>query len=618
MTDPLEKLVMPDNFIDRIARLEAAVRSLQMANTGAATLDEVADDAGIIRGGAILTGEGDPFDTDGGFTGVGMASPGIDSGGTTYELFGMTNGALQIGIDNTGRLLAGGGAVIIDANGIKVGDAVQLDSDGAFAVSDNIMIDTANLGGNITKSTIFNRLADSDFDGGGNVIFVSATEIYTTGGTNAVQKWDGTAWSAVGTPPSGTSFIREMVRDSSGNLYISWAFIDTIFFAKWNGAAWTTLPNITAADSPAYCSSMAFDGSGNLHALIRQTGIGTPTSLYKYSGGAWTGVTSTNDSSNVMVVSGTTFYIGGRDFAGRQAIVRWNGTTRADIGSLTGGTGYCYGMAMAGTDLIIVGDFTAVNGVACNNIAKWNGTTWSAIGTGLDAAGLSIAVFGSTYIVVGYFTTAGGSAANRIAAWDGAAWSAFGSGLNSYASSISGTSATAFAVGGVFTSANGIMSKYITYYGPAYAITLQDFADQVDDLSIVKRTEAIGALTGNGNKTTIAAGGTAYAGPGYTGLNTVGANDVIIFLGAMKFLNFYATIRTTQPATGTLVFTLYNGKTSAVLGALTIAAGSGAAGYGSAINASISDGDWIYISIKNNASGASAQIAGWSLTYSIA
>jgi hypothetical protein len=35
-------------------------------------------------------------------------------------------------------------------------------------------------------------------------------------------------------------------------------------------------------------------------------------------------------------------------------------------------------------ELYIGGDFTNAGGIVVSNIAKWNGTTWSALGTGVN------------------------------------------------------------------------------------------------------------------------------------------------------------------------------------------------------------------------------------------
>src|SRR5439155_6092777 len=77
----------------------------------------------------------------------------------------------------------------------------------------------------------------------------------------------------------------------------------------------------------------------------------------------------------------------------------------------------------------IGGGFTFVGDVFAPNIAKWDGSSWSALGSGLNSTVTALAVSGSDVYAGGYFTTAGGSGANSIAKWDGSSWSALGSGM---------------------------------------------------------------------------------------------------------------------------------------------------------------------------------------------
>jgi hypothetical protein len=54
---------------------------------------------------------------------------------------------------------------------------------------------------------------------------------------------------------------------------------------------------------------------------------------------------------------------------------------------------------------------------------------------GDDRLGLALAVLPSGDLIAGgYFTTAGGVSANRIARWNGTSWSALGTGMNSWRS----------------------------------------------------------------------------------------------------------------------------------------------------------------------------------------
>ena len=123
--DDFEKLTVTDNLIKRIEALEADLRSLQMRDATATQLTEISDDAGVIRSGAFVCGDGDPLNnTDAPFTGVALLQPGIDPAGTgtLYNLVGMNAGTLEAGISATdGKLYAGGGDVVIGKDGINIG-----------------------------------------------------------------------------------------------------------------------------------------------------------------------------------------------------------------------------------------------------------------------------------------------------------------------------------------------------------------------------------------------------------------------------------------------------------------------------------------------------------------
>ena len=114
------------------------------------------------------------------------------------------------------------------------------------------------------------------------------------------------------------------------------------------------------------------------------------------------------------------------------------------------------------------GWFTTAGGGAANYIAKWDGRSWTALGSGMDDYVFALAVLGSDLYAGGFFTTAGGSVALGIAKWNGSSWTALGSGMNSevHALAISGNDLYA---GGSFTTAGGKASGYIAR---AYLLTL--------------------------------------------------------------------------------------------------------------------------------------------------
>lgn len=120
-------------------------------------------------------------------------------------------------------------------------------------------------------------------------------------------------------------------------------------------------------------------------------------------------------------------------------IAKWNGSNWSAVGSGIsdvvdgfGPTVYALAVDSSG-NLYTGGNFTNAGRVVVNNVAKWNGNAWSALGSGMDLYGFvnALAVSGGTLYAGGQFTHAGGNAANSIAQWNGSSWSPLGSGINS-------------------------------------------------------------------------------------------------------------------------------------------------------------------------------------------
>ncbi|MBX3322950.1 MAG: hypothetical protein KF757_08165 [Phycisphaeraceae bacterium] len=143
--------------------------------------------------------------------------------------------------------------------------------------------------------------------------------------------------------------------------------------------------------------------------------------------------------------TGPALYAGGSDFttAGGVTvnnIARWDGSAWSALTG-PGGTGVDFTVAAltvfddgSGPALYVGGNFTSAGGVTVNRIARWNGSAWSGLtgpgGTGVNGTVWSLTVFddgsggGPALYAGGVFTTAGGVTVNRIARWDGSAWSA--------------------------------------------------------------------------------------------------------------------------------------------------------------------------------------------------
>jgi len=169
--------------------------------------------------------------------------------------------------------------------------------------------------------------------------------------------------------------------------------------------------------------------------------------------------------------SGTKLYAAGQFTNGGGVpainIAKWNGGAWSALGSgISGSTPggpspYVSALTVSGTDLYVGGYFTNAGGVTANYIAKWDGSAWSALGSGISGAVLALAVSGADLYAGGYFTTAGGVPANYIAKWDGETWSALGSGVEATVKALAADGLGHLFVGGNFWWAGTNVSPYI-------------------------------------------------------------------------------------------------------------------------------------------------------------
>ncbi|MFN5956748.1 MAG: hypothetical protein ACK462_02265, partial [Planctomyces sp.] len=92
-------------------------------------------------------------------------------------------------------------------------------------------------------------------------------------------------------------------------------------------------------------------------------------------------------------------------------------------------------------------------------------------------------------IASGLFTNAGGVPANRIARWNGSAWSSLGSGLNGTASALTTLPSGDLIAGGGFTTAVGIVAPYLARWGcqPPAACNPADLANTDRDTLLTGR-----------------------------------------------------------------------------------------------------------------------------------
>jgi hypothetical protein len=195
--------------------------------------------------------------------------------------------------------------------------------------------------------------------------------------------------------------------------------------ARWNGTAWSTLGNgfsNTAPNGNSTVLALAFAPNGDLYAGGRFTSPGN--NVARWNGSTWT-----------ALAAGTA-----------------NGVDR-EVAALA---------VAANGDVFVGGYFTRAGGASANGIARWNGATWNTLGAGAangvlmpgdfycGAYALAISNTGDLY-VAGSFTQAGGVPASHVAKWDGASWSTLGSGLNNFVRALAIMPNSKLCFGGFFS-----------------------------------------------------------------------------------------------------------------------------------------------------------------------
>jgi len=299
-------------------------------------------------------------------------------------------------------------------------------------------------------------------DGGGPALYAGGG--FTTDGEvalNHIARWDGEHWGPLaGGLPEAVNALAVLDEPSGPTLYAGGAFalggLGGSRVARWDGASWHPLVPLSRS---VFTLAVFDDGSGGGPSLYAggQFTDSLTRPLYrvaKWDGSDWKGLQSgiSSNGTSVAVYAMTTFddgtgpalYVGGQfELAGgapAESIARWDGSAWSALGSGVsdgGFQGYVDALTVfddgTGPALYAAGKFTVAGGVPANRVARWDGASWSALGDGLNSNVYALSVFddgsGPALYAGGEFTTAGGGAAGLIAKWDGASWSPLGSGL---------------------------------------------------------------------------------------------------------------------------------------------------------------------------------------------
>ena len=435
----------------------------------------------------------------------------------------------------------------------------------------------------------------------GNDVYVGGY-LYDVAGipeADAVARWDGSTWSALGSNGAGNGAIQccsvwaLAVSGSDvyvgGQLYNVAGIPEADAVARWDGSTWSALGSNGAGDGAlvnGYVYALAISGSqvyvgGSLNDAA---GIPEADGFVRWDGSSWSalgsngagdGALGTGGGAFALAISGADVYVGGYfvNAAGdglADGIAKWDGSNYSALGRIDTGQGAIGStrvdtLAVSGNDMYVGGGFTDVAGLpAADYIAHWDGSQWLAVGSNgggngaLNSAVLGLAVSGDDVYAVGSFTNAAGiPEADRVAHWNGTSWSALGSNgagngaLNDVARAVS-LSGGDIVVGGDFQNAAGVAEadRVARWNGSSWSALGSNGAGNGALNNVVRALAINGANTYVGGSFTNAAGtpeadylakwdGSSWSALGSNGSGNGALNGVVRAL-ALAGANLYA------------------------------------------------------------------------------
>jgi hypothetical protein len=323
-------------------------------------------------------------------------------------------------------------------------------------------------------------LSGSDLYVGG-----SFSAVHNTGGSvsaNNIARWNllTNTWSALGgdggSTGNGVNSTVLALAVNGGSVYVGGHFtaaynsssssVSASHIARWDGAAWSALGTPAGNGVNSYVNAIAVNGS-DVYAggdfAMAHNGDGSSVNanhIAKWNGSAWSALAGGVGGVSAIAVIGDNVYVGA-GFSevynsggpiSAQGIARWDGANWHPLGSDPGGNGNgvsdgeypgaVLALTASGGVLFAGGEFNQASNSSTDHVpaaylAKWNGSSWSALensmtgGAGVNSQVRAVAVKGNDVYVGGWFTKVGNLSVNHIARWNSLTntWSALGPSL---------------------------------------------------------------------------------------------------------------------------------------------------------------------------------------------
>src|SRR5665213_1693824 len=275
----------------------------------------------------------------------------------------------------------------------------SIDGNAGHHITNWNTVSFSNMGTGVDAGGSYGVIASEIYNGD----LFAAGEFYHADGmpANHIAKWNGISWdSLVG---GGLNDWVNCLKVFNGELYAGGRFtqagnIAVNGLAKWNGTSWDSVGNYSI---------------GNVYGMEVYNGqlyVATDYSIFLLNNNTWIDLVVQANLNYMgglgmkgMAVYNGELYVGGvMTVAGNpvNGIAKWNGTSWSNLGDGSGlsyNNCSCYvavcAMKVYNGELYVGGTFSKAGNMTVNNIAKWNGQTWSELGSGTNGTVISLDVF---------------------------------------------------------------------------------------------------------------------------------------------------------------------------------------------------------------------------------
>ena len=242
--------------------------------------------------------------------------------------------------------------------------------------------------------------------------------------TNYIGRWDGSSWHDVAGGADSIVHALGLYQGQlvAGGIFTSIGGIPANRIALWDGTNWTTIGS--GLNSWALCFQ-EYHGDLIVGGQFTTAGGSPASRIARWDGANWLPFGAGLPTGCISLC-----FWNDTLYAAANNVYKWNGNT--GLWSVVGGPvvgGGAFALTVFNNQLVVGGMFSSIGGTPASNLAVWDGSSYTALGSA-DGPVWSLAVWQGKLLVGGRVPSFDSEPFGCIASYDGSTWSALGSGIS--------------------------------------------------------------------------------------------------------------------------------------------------------------------------------------------